>query len=61
MDYDVCIKKSIQYIEHNLNKKIELKDLADNVFLSKYYFHKIFRTIVGEPVAEYIRKKRVQN
>jgi AraC family transcriptional regulator len=59
MNYDACIKKSIDYIEHNLNKKIELKDLADKVFLSKYHFHRVFHAAVGEPVAEYIRKRRL--
>lgn len=59
MNYDACIKKSIKYIENNLKRKIELKELADNVFLSKYHFHRIFHAMVGEPVAEYIRKRRL--
>lgn len=59
MNYDACIKKSIKYIEDNLKMKIELKDLADNVFLSKYHFHRVFHTMVGEPVAEYIRRRRL--
>ncbi|MFL0195220.1 helix-turn-helix transcriptional regulator [Clostridium sp. WILCCON 0269] len=59
MNYNSCIKKSIEYIEHNLNDKIELKDLADKVFLSKYHFHRVFHAIAGEPVAEYIRRKRL--
>jgi AraC-like DNA-binding protein len=59
MNYDACIKKSIEYIEHNLNKKIELKELADKVFLSKYHFHRVFHASVGEPVAEYIRRRRL--
>lgn len=59
MNYDTCIKKSIEYIEQNLDSKIELKELADKVFLSKYYFHRVFHAMVGEPVAEYIRKRRL--
>ncbi|MFT8316183.1 MAG: helix-turn-helix transcriptional regulator [Clostridium sp.] len=59
MNYDVCIKKSMEYIERNLNEKIELKDLAEKAFLSKYHFHRVFHAIVGEPVAEYIRKRRL--
>jgi AraC family transcriptional regulator len=59
MNYEVCIKKSIEYIEDNLNNKIELQELADKVFLSKYHFHRTFHAIVGMPVAEYIRKKRL--
>lgn len=59
MNYDDCIKKSIEHIEHNLNNKIELKDLADKVFLSKYHFHRVFHAVVGESVGEYIRKRRL--
>jgi AraC-type DNA-binding domain-containing proteins len=59
MNYDDCIKKSIEYIECNLNNKIELDELADKAFLSKYHFHRVFHAVVGEPVAEYIRKRRL--
>lgn len=59
MNYDACIKKSIEYIELNLMQKIELKDIADNVFLSKYHFHRVFHSVVGDPVAEYIRRRRL--
>jgi transcriptional regulator GlxA family with amidase domain len=59
MNYDTCIKKCIDYIEDNLNNKIELKELAEKVFLSKYHFHRVFHNIIGEPVAEYIRKRRL--
>lgn len=59
MNYEACIKKSIEYIEDNLNKKIELEELAEKAFLSKYHFHRVFHGIIGEPVAEYIRKRRL--
>ncbi|WP_238885128.1 helix-turn-helix transcriptional regulator [Clostridium sp. YIM B02551] len=60
MDHDLCIKESIEYIEKNLMEKIELKELADKAFLSKYHYHRIFHAIVGEPVAEYVRKRRLE-
>ncbi|AJA46511.1 transcriptional regulator, AraC family [Clostridium pasteurianum DSM 525 = ATCC 6013] len=59
MNYDTCIEKSIEYIERNLNKKIELEGLAEKAFLSKYHFHRVFHAIVGEPVGEYVRKRRL--
>jgi len=59
MNYGTCIEKSIEYIERNLNKKIELEDLAEKAFLSKYHFHRVFHAIVGEPVGEYVRKRRL--
>lgn len=60
MNHDACIKKSIEYIEDNLDNKIELKELSDKAFLSKYHFHRVFHSVVGEPVAEYIRKRRLK-
>ena len=60
MNYDLCIQKSIEYIENNLNSKIELKDLAAVAYLSKYHFHRVFHAAVGEPVAEYIRNRRLK-
>lgn len=59
MNYNACVRKSIEYIEHNLNSKIELADIAKKVFMSKYHFHRIFHAVVGEPVAEYIRRRRL--
>lgn len=59
MKYDACIKKSVKYIEDNLDKKIELEELAGKVYLSKYHFHRIFHAGMGEPVAEYIRRRRL--
>ncbi|MBL4932228.1 helix-turn-helix transcriptional regulator [Clostridium paridis] len=60
MEHDLCIRESIKYIENNLKEKIELKELADKAFLSKYHYHRIFHAIVGEPVAEYVRKRRLE-
>ncbi|OOM76291.1 helix-turn-helix transcriptional regulator [Clostridium sp. BL-8] len=59
MNYDKCIKKSIEYIEDNLNKKIELQEIANKAFLSKYHFHRIFHATIGESVAEYVRRRRL--
>lgn len=59
MNYDACIKKSIEFIDNNLDKKIELEELAAKAYLSKFHFHRKFHAATGEPVAEYIRKKRL--
>jgi len=52
LNHDACIKESIEYIEDNLDNKIELKELADKAFLSKYHFHRVFHSVVGEPVED---------
>jgi AraC-like DNA-binding protein len=59
MNQGECIKESINYIELSLREDISLEKLAQKAFLSKYYYHRLFRNIVGEPVMEYVRKRRL--
>ena len=48
------------HIESNLNRDLSLTELADVAFLSPYHFHRIFRATVGEGVAEYVRRVRLE-
>lgn len=48
------------HIENNLNRDLSLAELADVAFLSPYHFHRIFRATVGEAVAEYVRRVRLE-
>ena len=57
--YHERINKTIIYIENNLSNKITLDELADEAMLSKYYYHRLFHVLTGEPVMEYIRKRRL--
>jgi AraC-like DNA-binding protein len=59
MDYNQKIRTSIEYIEGNLGEKILLENLAKQVFLSKYHYHRVFHALVGETVMAYIRKRRL--
>jgi AraC-like DNA-binding protein len=59
MEYEQKIRDSLDYIENNLNQKIQLEDLSKIAFLSKYHYHRLFHKAVGEPVKKYIRKRRM--
>lgn len=59
MDYSREIKKSMDYIEANLCKEIKLSSLAQQSYLSKFYFHRIFRNLVGETTMGYVRRRRL--
>ncbi|WP_055666697.1 helix-turn-helix transcriptional regulator [Desnuesiella massiliensis] len=59
MNYKERIQASIEYIESNLEEKILLENLAKQVFLSKYHYHRVFHELVGETVMTYIRKRRL--
>ncbi|MCX7709540.1 MAG: AraC family transcriptional regulator [Clostridia bacterium] len=60
MDYSKEIQKSVDYIEEHLCEKIDLGKVAKQSHFSKFYFHRLFHKVVGEPMAEYIRKRRLE-
>jgi len=53
------IEEVIDYIEENITEAIDCKALAAKMELSVYEFRRIFSFIVGCPISEYIRKRRL--
>jgi len=49
----------INYIEDNLFCELNVNDLAKRAKLSVYEFRRIFSFVVGTPVYEYVRKRRL--
>lgn len=50
----------LDFIEKNLNNNLSLECLAQKVHYSPYHFHRIFSTIVGEPLNQYVNRKRIE-
>ena len=50
----------IQYIHSNYDKKIELKTIAANLYLSPDYISKLFKTYMGISINKYINKVRIE-
>lgn len=48
------------YIEHNIDEKLSLDNIADHFFLSKYYISHVFKDNIGISIHKYIAKKRLQ-
>lgn len=59
MDYFVCIQRTLDYIEENLQEQITLEELAHVACFSPFHYHRVFQTMVGESVMEYVRKRRL--
>ncbi len=59
MDYFRRIQNVLDYIEEKLKEKITIEELARISFFSRFHFHRIFHAVVGDPVMEYIRKRRL--
>ncbi len=53
------IQNTIQYIENNLTEKINIEELAGVAYLSPFYFQRLFNRLVGKPVMEYVKLRRL--
>lgn len=53
------VNRVIDYIEEHITEEINCETLAQITGLSVYEFRRIFSFVVGMPVGEYIRKRRL--
>lgn len=52
--------QALSFIQQNYDKKISLKDVAENLNLSKHYLCSIFKKETGDNVSHYINKLRIE-
>ncbi|MHA6485052.1 AraC family transcriptional regulator [Paenibacillus sp. strain BS8-2] len=57
--YDRYVKAAIQYIHHNYDREIRVKDIAASVNLHPGYLHRVFREGTGETVTAYLNEVRM--
>ncbi len=55
------IQNTVQWIEENLPERIEIDKLAGIAHLSPFYYQRLFNRLVGKPVMEYARLRRLAN
>lgn len=59
-NYTRLINKTEDYIEENLEQKITLKELANNIHLSEYHFHRLFKKFSSETLNEFITRIKME-
>jgi len=59
MEYINYIQKTIDYIEDNLHQELNLDVLADIAMCSKFHYHRIFKALVGYPIFQYIKYRKL--
>ncbi|MBU2510783.1 AraC family transcriptional regulator [bacterium] len=59
-EYTSRINRVIDYIENNLDRELSLKHLAAVANFSQFYFHRIFKAMVGETLNSFIQRIRVE-
>lgn len=53
------IKTAVDFIEHNVHRKMTLDEIAAEVNLSKYHLHRIMSAAAERPLMDYVRARRL--
>ncbi|MBN2694020.1 GyrI-like domain-containing protein [bacterium] len=60
IEYIKRVNDSIDYIVKNMKEKISIDDLAKISCFSKFHFHRIFKSVIGENVYSFVKRVRLQ-
>ncbi|WP_308637498.1 AraC family transcriptional regulator [Paenibacillus silvisoli] len=58
-DYLLQVQTTIEYVEAHLAEELTLSRLAGVAGFSDFHFHRVFLSMAGETVMEYVRKRRL--
>lgn len=59
MNYIQSMQTAINYMEEHILEDINYEDVARQVYMSNYHFHRIFSMLTGITANEYIRNRRL--
>ncbi len=59
MDWISSMQQAIGYIEDNITEDLKIEDIANQAYVSSFYFQKAFSILCGFTVGEYIRRRRL--
>ena len=60
MEHQVInIEMVIDYIENNLDGKIDLETVANEIHYSKYHLHRMFTSTVGMTIHDYVQRRQL--
>lgn len=59
-EYIFRINKVLDYIDSNMGGDLSLDVLSNVANFSSYHFHRIFSSIIGEPLSKYIQRIRLE-
>ena len=59
MEWTTLLQKAIDYMEAHMLEEINYEDVARQINMSSYNFHRTFRFMAGMTANEYIRNRRL--
>jgi AraC family transcriptional regulator len=60
VDYRKRVCRAMNFISRNLERDLSLDEIAAAAAFSRFHFHRIFRAVVGETVAAFTRRLRLE-
>jgi AraC family transcriptional regulator len=59
-EYQRRLHAVIEYIDRHLDDELDLATLAGVAHFSAFHFHRLFHALTGEPLGDYLRRRRVE-
>jgi AraC family transcriptional regulator len=59
-EYDRRMHRVLEHIDRHLDRQVNLAELADVAHFSAFHFHRMFTAWMGETVADYVRRRRLE-
>ncbi|MFJ2188369.1 GyrI-like domain-containing protein [Kitasatospora sp. NPDC087861] len=53
------LNRAMEHIERDLDHEVEVAELARIAMTSEYHFRRLFSTLAGMPLSEYVRRRRL--
>lgn len=60
MEYRKRVCMTMNFISRNIDRELTLEEISEVAAFSKFHFHRIFKAVVGETVAEFTRRLRIE-
>ncbi len=60
-NYRKQINKALTYIEKNLDKQLQITEIAEIAGLSKFHFHRIIKAYLGESLIQYVIRLKMES
>jgi AraC family transcriptional regulator len=60
VDYRKRVCRAMNFISRHLDQELSLEEIASAAAFSRFHFHRIFKAVVGETVAAFTRRLRLE-
>src|SRR5688572_8250632 len=60
LDYVDRVNRAVDYVTRNLDQPLRLDEVAKAACFSSYHFHRIFRSLMGETLAAFVKRVRLE-